>query len=233
MRPAPIQATVFDAAGTLFHLREPVGVGYSRVALRHGFALDPEAAEIAFRHAWKSMPRFGTTSFGKRSGDQAEKAWWRELVSRVLEAASPGACARPDAYFEDLFTEYSKPELWRLFPEVIHTLEELSSRPLRLFVLSNFDSRLLPVLDGHGLLQYFEQIFYSGAIAHAKPSLEAFDHAVSRIGIPAASCLHVGDDPLADWQGARSAGLQVFELDREQADLSNLLELPNLPDFSD
>lgn len=233
MPPATIQATVFDAAGTLIHLRDPVGVGYSRVARRHGFDLDAEAAEIAFRRAWKSMPRFGTTDSGRGGGDHAEKAWWRELVFQVLEIAAPDPPAGSEAYFEDLFVEYSKPELWRPFPEVVTTLENLSSRRLRLFVLSNFDSRLLPVLEGHGLLPYFEEIFYSGAIGHAKPSLEAFDHAMSRIGLPASSCLHVGDDPLADWQGARSAGLQVFELDREQVDLSNLLELPNLPDFSD
>lgn len=234
MNPIPVQAAIFDAAGTLIHLRDPVGVGYSRVARRHGFSLEPGAAEIAFRAAWESMPRFGSGEPDSGGhGDGSERSWWRRLVFQVLEAAAPGRCLEPDAYFEELFAEYAKPELWCPFPETVTTLDALAARRLRLFVLSNFDSRLLPILGGHGLLPYFEEVFYSGATGQAKPSREAFGHAVDRIGLAASQCLHIGDDPVADWQGARCAGLQVFELDRSRIDLSMLLELPNLPDFSD
>lgn len=234
MTTTPIQAVIFDAAGTLIRLRDPVGVGYARVARRHGFAIEPEAAESAFRQTWKSMPPFGSgVPDDGASGDSAERAWWKALVMRVLEIAAPGRCSQPDAYFDDLFAEYAKPELWCPFPDALPTLGQLASRRLRLFVLSNFDSRLVPVLDGHHLSGYFEQIFYSSAIGYAKPSPMAFQHAVSHIGTPAEHCLHVGDDPIADWQAARSAGLQSFELDRCSMDLSKLLELPNLPDFSD
>ena len=42
MRTTNIQAITYDAAGTLIHLAEPVGVSYSTVAARHGISSAPE-----------------------------------------------------------------------------------------------------------------------------------------------------------------------------------------------
>ena len=226
-----IRAIFFDAAGTLIHLRESVGTGYARVARRHGFLLYPAQTDEAFRRIWKSMPPMGSPLGA--SEDRSEKSWWRWLVEQLLDEVAPCGCDDRDAFFEDLFAEYAKPDLWRVFPEVNEVLDALSDSGQRLFVLSNFDARLLPVLEGLGLSRYFENIFYSGEIGHAKPSPEIFQHALDQIDLPAATCLHVGDDPVADWRGARAADIEALELDRSKRDLRALFDLPNLPDFSD
>jgi putative hydrolase of the HAD superfamily len=222
MKPDQIRAVFFDVAGTLIHLRESVGEGYSRIARRHGMRLDPDETDAAFRSAWRAMPPMGSP-LGEEA-DRSEKNWWRAIVGQVLDHFPPTADADRDAYFEELFESYAMPNAWRPFPEAAEVLESLQSSKLRLFVLSNFDARLLPVLDGLGLSQHFEAIFYSGAIGHAKPSPEIFHHALCSAGLQAAHCLHVGDDPHADWEGARTAGLRVFELDREHNDLRALLD---------
>lgn len=227
----PVRAILFDAAGTLIHLRESVGEGYARVARRHGFALDPPATEASFRSAWQRMPPLGS-ALGP-AGDRSEKNWWREIVDQVLDSFPDLVVDDRGAFFEELFASYAKPEAWRPYPEVGEVLEALKNHGLRLFVLSNFDSRLLAVLAGLGLADYFEKIFYSGAIGHAKPSPEAFQHALEAVGLPADQCLHAGDDPVCDWKGASEAGLQAFELDRSQHDLRLLKNLPGMPDFSD
>ena len=47
---------LFDAAGTLIELREPVGETYARVARKHGLALPPDRLEAAFRVAFTTAP---------------------------------------------------------------------------------------------------------------------------------------------------------------------------------
>ena len=227
-----IRAVLFDAAGTLIRLRETVGASYAKIALRHGMELDPGATDAAFRQVWKAMPPMGSPP--DPHGDRCEKSWWRRIVENVLDRlGADESSASREAYFEDLFDSYARPEMWQAYPETQATLEPLRASGLRLFVLSNFDARLLRVLAGLGLDHYFETIFYSGAIGHAKPSREIFDHAVAEIGLGRHECLHVGDDPEADWAGARRAGLQAFELDRRRHDLRAVLEHPELPVFSD
>jgi FMN phosphatase YigB (HAD superfamily) len=41
--------------------------------------------------------------------------------------------------------------------------------------------------------------------------------------------LHVGDDVVADWQGAKEAGLQVFQLERPRNSLWDLAKELGVP----
>jgi putative hydrolase of the HAD superfamily len=226
----PIKAVFFDAAGTLFQLRESVGESYAQVARRHGFKLDPVATNLAFHKAWKSMPEPGSPIGHEQ--DTSEKAWWRAVVVEVLNQFPGLEIPSVEDYFEDLFAFYASASVWHTYPETVGVLEALRQRALPCFVLSNFDARLLPVLEGLGLAEHFDGVFYSGQIGHAKPSAKVFTYALEKAKMPAQACLHVGDDPIADWKGARDAGLQVFELDRTKQDLQTILNFENLPDFS-
>ena len=217
-----IAAVLFDAAGTLIELAEPIGKVYARIAQRHGFVFDSQQVETEFRRAWKAMPPLGTKL---PNGDRSEKGWWRWLVEQIIDELADGASGDHGNYFEELFAYYAKPTAWVICPETLSTLNRLKARGLRLAVLSNFDSRLLPVLDGLDLSQFFEEIYYSGAIGYAKPNPKIFAHAVDGLSLKPDQCLHVGDDPIADWQGAAKAGLQVFELDRPKNNLSAILPL--------
>ena len=50
---------LFDAAGTLIELREPVGETYARVARAHGVALSPDQLEATFRMADRRLTNDG------------------------------------------------------------------------------------------------------------------------------------------------------------------------------
>ncbi|MCH1409340.1 MAG: hypothetical protein L7V87_09935, partial [Verrucomicrobiales bacterium] len=77
MRTTNIQAITYDAAGTLIHLAEPVGVSYSTVAARHGISSAPERLDAAFETVWKRTP----LPFDDRARrDPNEKAWWQRVV---------------------------------------------------------------------------------------------------------------------------------------------------------
>ncbi|MCB1088348.1 MAG: HAD-IA family hydrolase, partial [Verrucomicrobiae bacterium] len=120
------------------------------------------------------------------------------------------------------FESYRNPEMWRLYSETEEVLAALSPR-YRLGVISNFDRRFHDIATGLGIEKCFNVVSLSGEIGAAKPDGAIFHFAEARLGLPRERILHVGDEPEADWWGARKAGFQVFELLRPESSLRDLL----------
>lgn len=221
-RPAPeIKIIFFDAAGTLFHLPRGVGWHYREVALRHGLDLNEEALRGAFGAVWREMPS-RPASRGPRPDD--DKGWWRELVERVLDrCGAVGEGSARDAYFEELYREFTLPGVWKLFPEVREILDALRPR-FRLGVISNFDGRLRAILSHLGILEMFDPVIISSEAGADKPDAWIFEQALARAGVAPGEAWHAGDDPERDWRGAAAAGMHVFRLSRPGNSLRDLLE---------
>lgn len=68
---------------------------------------------------------------------------------------------------------------------------------------------------------------FSNEVGAAKPAREIFDIAVAAAGVPADQVLHIGDNPLADVQGGRDAGLMTLLVSPDgvalEAELEELL----------
>jgi len=214
---AGVRAVLFDAAGTLIHLPRGVGFHYAEVAERHGVSYSLEAFDRAFALAWRAMPR--RISTGSRRLDD-DRGWWRQLVDRTLDTMEVPPFGRA-AYFNDLYTEFTRPGVWELYPEVPSVLETLGSR-FSLGIISNFDSRLRTILEQFGLLSRFEPIVLSSEVGIDKPDGAIFITAVERLGLKPAEVCYVGDDPKVDWEGAEKVGMHVFRLDRRVNDLTTL-----------
>lgn len=221
-----VRAVFLDAAGTLVHVREPVGAGYARVAAGLGITLDPDSAGAAFRAAWQER-RPPVYPNGQPS-EAIDRAWWKSLVLEVLERCGvPDAISTPRRLecFEALFAHYARPDAWRLYPEVIGVLDGLARAGIRQLVVSNFDRRLHGILEGLGIRDRFDGIVLSSESGAAKPSPWIFRRALDAAGpgLEPGDCLHAGDDPVADWMGAERAGLQVFRVERPRVGLGPLL----------
>ena len=199
----PVEVVFFDVAGTLVKTVTPVGEVYARVAEQHGIELDPKDAEARFRQAFQEL---GRPNYSLPDG---EKVWWRELVETVFGAAVTDVC------FEELFNFYAKPQAWEAFPEVFAVLEALQKK-VRLGVISNFDARVLPVLDGLELAPFFEEVVYSGEVGSAKPEARIFEVACERMKVAPERCVLVGDDPERDLAGAKAAGMRCVLVDRKR-----------------
>src|SRR3954453_22344919 len=80
----PLRAVIIDAAGTLIHPVRPVGELYASVAARHG--VDVTATELSqrFRDAFGSAPPLAFPPLSEAELRDAEKAWWRAVVTRVF-----------------------------------------------------------------------------------------------------------------------------------------------------
>jgi putative hydrolase of the HAD superfamily len=222
-----IKTIFFDAAGTLFHLPKGVGWHYRDVASRFGCNLEADRLSDAFRTVWKRTPRRQTTREPRANDD---KGWWYSLVLEVLKECGVTEEALPrEDYFEALYAEFTLPGIWELYPEVREILPTLLPY-YRLGVISNFDGRLRAILANLGVIELFDPIIISSEVGADKPDAWIFQQALTQAHCAADRSLHVGDDPQADWQGAKEAGLQVFRLERPAnslRDLTRALGIPN------
>ena len=217
-----LQAFFFDAAGTLIRLTKSVGWNYALVAQRQGLALEAAALDRAFAQVWREMPIRPATGQPREDDD---KGWWRTLVERLLDRISPGIDPLDrDTFFEAAYGHFAEAGVWELYPDVVQVLETLAPR-FELAVVSNFDGRLRFILEHLAITKYFRHIFLSSELGADKPDPLIYQRALEVSGFAPNEVLHVGDDPERDWAGARSAGLEVFELDRPRNSLQDLITL--------
>jgi putative hydrolase of the HAD superfamily len=95
------------------------------------------------------------------------------------------------------------------YGEVIPVLEELKRR-FRLATLTNGNADLAVI----GLAHHFEVSFTAGALGYAKPDPRTYAALANALTLKPAEILFVGDEPHADVDGPRTAGMQTVWVNR-------------------
>ena len=209
-----IQAIFFDAAGTLMKPNRSVGESYAGFAAKYGVTVTPPEVSERFRVCFGKAPQLAFPGAPEETVAALERNWWKRLVAQVFEPWSP--FGEFDEFFDELFAYFAEPGVWSLYPEVLDTLAALKQRGLHSSVISNFDSRLVPILNGLGVGPFFEEIFVSSRVGYAKPDAQIFRVALERHGVKPEQSLHVGDSELNDLHGANNAGLRGILVDRRE-----------------
>jgi putative hydrolase of the HAD superfamily len=146
-------------------------------------------------------------------------AWWAHVSSLLVHAYRSGgvddetaiaAAARVRVVYGD------HTRVWALFDDVIPTLDALTEAGWRHAILSNHVPELPALVTGLGLDRFFDAVVSSAATGYEKPHPEAFAHARRAVGDPDELWM-VGDNPVADVQGARAAGILGILVRRDGA----------------
>jgi putative hydrolase of the HAD superfamily len=114
-----------------------------------------------------------------------------------------------DAAFAEFYAARNEVEC---YSDAVPALERLAAR-YPLVSLSNGNADLERI----GLARFFHFSISSRAFGKAKPAVEIFHAACTRLNLPPDEVLHVGDDPLMDVVGASAAGLRSAWLNRHGA----------------
>lgn len=196
-----VEVVTFDVGGTLLFPHSSVGAIYSEVLAIHGAHVKPEGIDAAFQRVWKTIavkPR-------QRVDEEGDREWWRHVVHHTLsEFDTP---ANFDLFFNDLWHTFMQPSRWKLCDDAVATLISLKERGYRLALLSNWDSRLRPLLNGIGLTPYFDAgIFISCELGMEKPDPLLFEWVENAVNCSSHEILHLGDSLVHDVEGARRAG---------------------------
>jgi len=212
------KAILLDAVGTLIHPMEPVGETYARIARFYGIQRDATTLDQQFAAVFPSLPRVAYRMHAPAQWEFAEKEWWCTLVKAVFKEEF----ADFDSFFEEVWQYYDTPQAWSLYPEVPAVLEQWQRQEVQLAVVSNFDKRLIHVLEGLNLEHFFSAIIHSSLAGAAKPDSKIFRTCLNLLGMQANEVLHVGDSWQDDVMGALGAGLPVAWVKRDGAQLDQL-----------
>ncbi|MGF1577574.1 MAG: HAD-IA family hydrolase [Cyanophyceae cyanobacterium] len=247
--PSP-EVIFFDAVGTLFGIRGTVGGIYAEAAESFGINVDAAQLDRAFYRTFGAAPPAAFPGVDRAQLPQSEKAWWRQVVQGSFQQVGirvPDEFPRFEACFEQVYELFATAAPWQLYDETLEVLHNLTQKGIRLGLISNFDTRLYPVLEALSLDAFFSppQVTLSTVVGAAKPDRQVFVAALAQQGIPvdqAGRALHLGDSLRQDYQGAREAGLRGLWLNRagepgipglpETAIISNLREIENLLEHS-
>ena len=158
--------------------------------------------------------------------------FWKELtVDWLVETGIESDCA--DSVLEEarkrLFGHDST--VFALYDDVLPALEKLKESGQRMAIISNWDNSLHRAVESFGLKPFFELVVASLEEGVEKPDPRLFEITFERLGVDAANVLHIGDNPIDDWQGAKNAGCKALVIDRDNprpsdVRLSSLLQLP-------
>ncbi len=205
----------FDAVGTIFGVRDGVGVQYAKCADRAGVTISAVALNSAFYKAFKAA---GPSVFPLASADmilKLEFEWWRSVVFNTFNSVGiVNQFESFDRFFEDVFQYFATAEPWIVYPETIAVLESLQSLGIPIGIVSNFDSRLHSVLRSLSLTQYFQSVTISTEVGSAKPNGKIFTIALEKYACEARQAWHVGDSLKDDYEAATAMGLRGIWVDR-------------------
>lgn len=190
---------------------------YSAVAARHGLNdIAIKTINRQFTTAWKNLSAFNYT-----------RSEWFNLVNQTFLGLTQTPLS--ESFFSDLYREFERPEAWRIFDDVLPTLQHLASLGLQLGIISNWDERLRPLLHDLHLHHYFHTIAISCEVGACKPSPVIFQQAAMALKLPPSSILHIGDSPVMDVSAAMAVGFHSLLLTREEipkpGQLSSLLDV--------
>lgn len=216
-----VRAVLLDAFGTLVGFVEPAPALRAGLAAR-GVNVSQRACEVAMA-AEVAHYRAHHQLAGDAMGLAALR---RECASVVAESlGSVAGPLAPDDVHDALMDAIS----FEVFPEVPGVLAALRAEGCRLVVVSNWDISLHDVLEQTGLAEGLHGVVISAELGVAKPDARIFERALEVAGVHACNALHVGDDPVADVQGAQAAGVEALLVDRSgRAGVPDLGGLPEL-----
>lgn len=204
-----------DAVGTLFGVKGSVGEVYGQIAQKFGVEVSPEELDRAFYNSFKKSDKMAFPGVPPEEIPLKEFEWWEAVAINTFQEAGVWEKFTDFAsFFTELYDHFATAEPWFIYPDVIPALEHWQNLGITLGVLSNFDTRLYPVLEALNLQQFFSSITISTEVGAAKPEAEIFDFGLAKHDCCADAAWHIGDSFKEDYQGAKAAGLKAIWLNR-------------------
>jgi putative hydrolase of the HAD superfamily len=160
--------------------------------------------------------------------------WWEHLapvLSRAIGQVLAIAQTEAATHLPGIRATYLDPQFWSLFPDAKPCLRAVTAQGWRNVLLTNHVPELPQLLEGLGLLQYFERIFNSAETGYEKPHPTAFAGVQAALANAKAVWM-IGDNYLADICGARTAGISGILVRKPHPDAEHYSEsLVDLPKF--
>lgn len=137
----------------------------------------------------------------------------------------------------DVYSEALLSHPPRLFDDVVPSLSKLKKSGLKLALISNTGRTpglvLRKLLQEMNIGQYFDFMTFSNEVMVRKPDRGIFRYTLSNMHVTPRLTAHVGDDSIADFEGARAAGMIAIMIDRDGSAASRPDTIGSLAEISE
>ncbi len=193
---------------------------YLQHGQRFGSALEEADVKRRFKSARQKLfsvdtPAKEQIEGGLVSSDQIEGELWRRFIDFVFDDVNESA-----ELFDALWDFFAVPENWCVYSDVAECLFQLKRRGCYLAIASNFDSRLIPIVDHFEELSTVDDVFCSASLGFRKPDPAFYRQVLTKVSrnlgadISSDDIIFVGDCIENDFHGPRRMGWSAFWLDR-------------------
>lgn len=228
-----IEVVFFDAGETILHPHPSFPELFSEVCGRFDHSIDAgRVSEVQQRLAPHLVELAEETGIDKPSLSAEDSVtFWGHLYRRLLAEFG----VEDERVVQELYAVFSSSASYRLFADVLPTLDLLASSGLTLGLISNFEEWLEEMLVELDVGHVFDVTVISGIAGVEKPDPEIYRVALKEANVDPAECVHVGDSPKLDMEPATSLGIRGILLDRYDRypdtpyeRVASLAELPEL-----
>jgi HAD superfamily hydrolase (TIGR01549 family) len=205
----------FDCAHTLLHVDWSVARYVADVCAAAELEIPLEGPRLYERMYFDRLDDFVRVNMTRDHAlcDQ----WWVDLGADWLESMgiAPEKSVELQAVSEQIGFG-SESILFKVYEDVVPTLQRVSELGIPMAVLSNWDYSLHKALRGAGIYDRFNLVVASLEHGVGKPDARLFAKVTEYFGVKAADVLHVGDHPVDDYEGAIGAGMRAAMIDRSR-----------------
>ncbi|MBW4657519.1 MAG: haloacid dehalogenase type II [Drouetiella hepatica Uher 2000/2452] len=219
------QVLTFDCYGTLIDWEGGVLTALRAIFASHNIQIEDE----------KILELFAEFE----SAEEEEYKSYREVLKGVVRRFGDRLHFQPSAAQQEALP--NSIQHWQPFPDTVEALKQLKQR-FKLVIISNVDDDLFAGTAEH-LQVEFDQVITAQQVKSYKPSLNNFQVAFDRIGLPKAQILHVAASLYHDIAPANALELANVWVNRrvgmtgsgaaKEAIAQPNLEVPNLRVLAD
>lgn len=199
-----IKAIFWDFDGTLIYSNESFLCSLNAALVRYNYTI-PQSILKQFLTgvcSWYLPSRSYVNN--------TKENWWIDLLNNVKVFCSENGIEEKDCVsvckaFKENVINYE----YRLYNDAEDILSYCKSKGYNNYLLTNNFPEIVKVVEGFELDKYFCDYFVSANIGYEKTRIEIFNYAIREANYPNV-CYMVGDNPIADIQGAHNAGIKTI-----------------------
>lgn len=230
----PVEVVFLDAGETILYPHPSFSELFARIVTDAGApveARDVEAVRRRLAPHLVDMVEDSGAEGGISLSEESSRTFWTFLYRRFLDELG----IRDESLVDRLLDTFSSTSTYRLYDDVLPSLQALSERGYRLGLISNFERWLEEMLVELEVGHIFDVAVISGVEGVEKPDASIYLRALEKARVEPEQAVHVGDSPGLDVAPARSVGMETVLLDRlnryEDHDGRRITSLKELPDL--
>lgn len=226
-----IKAVFFDAIDTLFQAYPNKIEMYRRIIKNHT-RIETTTKEMTL--VWNEILAEAEKAAEMEIDSQTPILAWDGFNAKILLKLGYAGEDFEQKGEELRLESWTNPENFRLYSDVIETLEKLREQNILIGCVSNEAEELNNFFTHFGIEKYFSCVTISEVEGCEKPNPKIFNIALEKLGLHPEEVIFVGDSLISDYEGSKQVGMLPVLIDRENEISDNtIVKISNLNNILD